>query len=81
MPPFHSPANDNPPDAPVFLALVDAAGIVAARLAVMPAAGATSDAIEDFEDLARQFRVEHGDAAAVRALGCIDAARLVPSCG
>lgn len=77
MPPL-PPSDPNDPTLAAMLPLVDAAGILSARMAIMPAAGATSDAIEEFEDAARRLRTEQGDKAADCALALIDTAGLMP---
>lgn len=64
-----------PPGGIVFvsaLAVIDAYGALAARLAAAPASAAASDAIEEFEDLMRQFRAGRGDAAADELLARIE---------
>ena len=64
--------DDNPTDA-AMLPVIDVAGALSARMAIMPTDGATSDAIEDFESAVRSLRAEHGDRVADRALALIDA--------
>jgi hypothetical protein len=63
--------DENPTDA-AMLPVVGAAGALAARMAINMAAGATSDALEDFEDAVRSLREERGDRVADRALALID---------
>ncbi len=60
------------------LELIDAAGAAAARLRLAPTAGTTTDAIEEFGDLARRYRIDRGDEEADRLLGLIDKCGLIP---